>query len=57
MKFTVSCPTPDFTKIPIDELISNFVFMLGVTALIITVNYRNQEFLRVGYYVHNILTS
>lgn len=28
---------------------------LGVTALIITVSYRSQEFIRVGYYVHNAL--
>jgi hypothetical protein len=29
----------------------------GVTALIITVSYRKQEFIRVGYYVHNLLNQ
>ena len=29
----------------------------GVTALIITVSYRSQEFIRVGYYVHNVLAE
>lgn len=26
---------------------------MGVTALIISVSYKNQEFFRVGYYVYN----
>lgn len=30
-----------------------FVLFLGVTALIITATYQKQEFIRVGYYVHN----
>lgn len=30
---------------------------LGVTALILTVSYRSQEFIRVGYYVHNQLAG
>lgn len=57
MKFTVDCPPPDYSKIPRDELICNVIFYLGVTALIITVSYRNQEFIRVGYYVHNVLNE
>ena len=28
---------------------------LGVTALLITASYRNQEFIRIGYFVHNEL--
>ena len=57
MKFTVECPAPDFTKIPRDELVCTSYFILGVTAFIITVSYRNQEFIRIGYYVHNLLTE
>lgn len=57
MKFNVDCPPPDFTKIPKDELICNAFFYLGVTAIIITISYRNQEFIRVGYYVHNVLND
>ena len=57
MKFTVDCPAPDFSKIPKDQLICTFILNLGVTALIITVSYRAQEFIRVGYYVHNVLSE
>lgn len=57
MKFNVDCPPPDFNKIPKDELICNAFFYLGVTAIIITISYRNQEFIRVGYYVHNVLND
>lgn len=39
MKFSVECPAPDFTKIPPDELICTFLFILGVTAIIITISY------------------
>ena len=28
-----------------------------MTAIILTVSYRSQEFIRVGYYVHNVLTE
>ncbi len=28
-----------------------------MTAIIITISYRNQEFIRVGYYVHNVLND
>lgn len=31
--------------------------MLGVTALLLTSSYKNQEFIRIGYYVHNELTE
>ena len=30
---------------------------LGVTAFIITVSCRGQEFIRIGYYVHNIVSE
>lgn len=33
------------------------ILYLGVTALIITASYWNQEFIRVGYYVHNQLVE
>ena len=57
MKFTVDCPPPDFRRIPADELICNSDVYSGVTAIILTVSYRHQEFIRVGYYVHNVLTE
>ncbi len=40
-------PAPDFNKIPEKDLI-------GVTAILLTCSYNNQEFFRVGYYVNNI---
>ena len=31
-----------------------FCFLIiGVTAIILTASYRGQQFLRIGYYVHN----
>lgn len=32
-------------------------FYAAVTALIMVASYRNQEFIRVGYYVYNELTK
>ena len=46
MQFTVESNPPDFTKIPKDDL-------LDVTAIVLSVAYRKQEFFRVGYYIHN----
>ena len=37
---------PDFTKIPIKDL-------LGVTVLMVTAMYRQQEFFRCSYFVYN----
>jgi histone chaperone ASF1 len=37
---------PDVTKIPADDAV-------GVTVVLITASYRDQEFVRVGYYVNN----
>ena len=47
MKFDFEADKPDHTKIPSDEL-------LGITAIILTCSYNNQEFFRVGYYVQNV---
>ncbi len=44
-KFKQSNP-PNWSAIPQDEI-------LGVTAIIISVSYKEQEFFRVGYYVYN----
>ena len=37
---------PDAAKIPREDVI-------GVTVVLLTCYYRNQEFIRVGYYVNN----
>ena len=37
---------PDIAKIPADDAV-------GVTVVLITASYRQQEFVRVGYYVNN----
>lgn len=47
MKFDFEADAPDWKKIPKEEL-------LGVTAIILTCSYNNQEFFRVGYYVNNV---
>jgi len=46
MQFDLESAAPDWGKIPQSEI-------LGVTAIILSVSYRNQEFFRVGYYVYN----
>lgn len=48
MKFDFEADRPDEKKIPKEEL-------LGVTAIILTCSYNNQEFFRVGYYINNVL--
>lgn len=45
MKFDFDCNPPDPSKIPPKDLI-------GVTAILLTCSYNNQEFFRVGYYVN-----
>jgi histone chaperone ASF1 len=55
LKFDISCSSPDPSKIPRRELLCTPLLILGVTALILTASYRAQEFIRVGYYVHNQL--
>ena len=37
---------PDVAKIPVQDA-------TGVTVVLLTCGYRNQEFIRVGYYVNN----
>jgi len=46
MQFDLESAAPNPEQIPQSEL-------LGVTAIILSVSYNNQEFFRVGYYVYN----
>lgn len=51
MKFDFEADVfPNFSKIPKEDV-------LGVTAIILTCSYLNQEFFRVGYYVNNIYSE
>lgn len=45
-KFMFQADPPDIAKIPADDAV-------GVTVVLITASYREQEFVRVGYYVTN----
>eukprot|EP00127_Corallochytrium_limacisporum_P003082 Clim_evm11s146 gene=Clim_evmTU11s146 len=45
-KFTFTADAPDWKKIPKSDLVS-------VTAILLTCSYRDQEFVRVGWYVNN----
>lgn len=45
-KFVLTAPAPDPQRINEDDLI-------GVTVILITCSYLNQEFIRIGYYVDN----
>ena len=45
-KFVFQANPPDVSKIPQEDI-------LGVTVLLVTCSYNNQEFIRVGYYVNN----
>jgi len=47
LKFTFNADPPDFSVIDPDEI-------LGVTVILLEGMYRNQEFVRVGWYVHNV---
>ncbi len=42
----LQAPAPDHTRLPMHEV-------LGVTVVLLTCSYREQEFIRVGYYVSN----
>jgi histone chaperone ASF1 len=53
MQFDIETKSPDHTKIPAEELLSINFTNEGVTAIILSVSYRKQEFFRVGYYVYN----
>lgn len=45
-KFTLTVPSQDPTKIPLEDTV-------GVTVVLLSCSYRDQEFVRVGYYVNN----
>lgn len=45
-KFTLSVPAQDPAKIPMKDTV-------GVTVVLLSCSYRDQEFVRVGYYVNN----
>lgn len=45
-KFGLSCPPPDVSKVPKDDLV-------GSNVMVLSAEYKDQEFVRVGYYVNN----
>lgn len=45
-RFVFQADPPNFDSIPPQDIV-------GVTIILLTCSYRNQEFLRVGYYVNN----
>eukprot|EP00993_Chasmostoma_nieuportense_P002403 NODE_3200_length_1012_cov_55.645198_g3055_i0.p1 GENE.NODE_3200_length_1012_cov_55.645198_g3055_i0~~NODE_3200_length_1012_cov_55.645198_g3055_i0.p1 ORF type:complete len:166 (+),score=30.05 NODE_3200_length_1012_cov_55.645198_g3055_i0:118-615(+) len=45
-EFVLNASSPDHTKIPPEHL-------LGVTVILLICTYKEQEFIRVGYYVNN----
>jgi histone chaperone ASF1 len=45
-KFTFEAAAPDPNKIPKSDLV-------GVTVLLVTCSYKDKEFVRIGYYLHN----
>ncbi len=45
-KFVLQSEPPNFSDIPEDDV-------LGVTVVLVTCSYKDQEFVRVGYYVNN----
>ena len=49
-KFVLAASPPDITQIPQADLI-------GVTVVLVTCSYKEQEFCRVGYYVNNEYTG
>ena len=50
LKFIFEAPSPDFTKIPPEDI-------HGMAVVLILGSYRNEEFIRIGYYVHNVYTD
>lgn len=44
-RFVFQADPPDFSQIPSGEIV-------GVTVILLTCSYKNQEFIRVGYYVN-----
>jgi histone chaperone ASF1 len=49
-KFVLQAVAPDHTAIPKDDLI-------GVTVVLVTCSFMDQEFIRIGYYVNNELAD
>lgn len=45
-KFVLQAPSPNFDSIPQDDV-------LGVTVVLVTCSFLDQEFVRIGYYVNN----
>jgi histone chaperone ASF1 len=45
-EFVLTATAPDFSKIPPEHI-------LGVTVILLICTYKDQEFIRVGYYVNN----
>jgi len=45
-RFSFEAPCPDPSKIPSSDL-------LDVTVILLTCSYKEREFIRIGYYVHN----
>jgi len=45
-KFVFQAEPPDVSRIPLQDAV-------GVTVVLLTCGYKNQEFMRVGYYVNN----
>ncbi|CAM9317118.1 unnamed protein product, partial [Ectocarpus fasciculatus] len=45
-RFVLQAPCPNIAEIPQDDL-------LGVTVVLVTCSYLDQEFIRIGYYVNN----
>ena len=50
MRFVFQADPPNPNKIPKEELV-------GITAVILTCAYLNQEFFRIGYYLNNVYTD
>lgn len=46
MRFLLDSPAPNPSLIPSEEL-------LGITAILLTCSFRDQEFLKIGFYVNN----
>ncbi|XP_011406216.1 PREDICTED: histone chaperone ASF1A-like isoform X2 [Amphimedon queenslandica] len=49
-KFVFQADSPDTSKIPAHDVV-------GVTVILLTCSYKEQEFIRVGYYVNNEYTD
>eukprot|EP01071_Lankesteria_metandrocarpae_P007467 Lankesteria_metandrocarpae@DN4690_c0_g1_i2.p1 len=50
LKFAFEASPPDFTKIPVEDI-------HGFTIILLTGAYRTEEFIRIGWYIHNDYTD